>query len=60
MGLCHALIEDTLLMVMVGGHLSGLLFARIAFSLAAVTLIVKASAHLPEALGDKFLWGEPR
>jgi hypothetical protein len=60
MGLCHSLIEDTLLMVMVGGHLSGLLFARIAFSLTAVTLIVKASGLLPESFGDKFLWGEPR
>jgi len=60
MGLCHALIEDTLLMVMVGGHISGLLFARIAFSLAAVSLIVKASALLPETFGDRFLWGEPR
>ncbi len=60
MGLCHALIEDTLLMFMVGGHLSGLLFARIAFSLAAVTFIVKTSALLPESFGDKFLWGDPR
>ncbi len=60
MGLCHSLIEDTLLMVMAGGHLSGLLFARIAFSLVAVTLIVKVTALLPETFGDKYLWGNPR
>ncbi|GAF92804.1 unnamed protein product, partial [marine sediment metagenome] len=29
MGLSHSLIEDTLLMVMIGGHLSGLLCARV-------------------------------
>jgi hypothetical protein len=33
-GLCHALIEDTLLMLLIGGHLSGLIGIRLAFSLA--------------------------
>jgi hypothetical protein len=60
MGLSHALVEDTLLMFMVGGHLSGLLLARLAFTLVAVTLIVKVSARLPETFGNKFLWGDPR
>ncbi len=31
MGLTHSVIEDTLLMVMLGGHLSGILFARMIF-----------------------------
>jgi hypothetical protein len=60
MGLSHALIEDTLLMIMVGGHLSGILWARLAFSLLAVTLLVKISARLPGAFCDRFLWGPPR
>jgi hypothetical protein len=60
MGLSHALIEDTLLMVMVGGHLSGVLWARLAFSLLAVTFLVKISTRLPEAFCDKFLWGPPK
>lgn len=33
LNLCHGLIEDTLLMVLIGGDLSGLLWGRIVFSL---------------------------
>ena len=60
MGLSHALIEDTLLMVMVGGGLSGVLWARLAFSLLTVTLLVKITTRLPEAFCDRFLWGPPK
>ncbi|MCK4818776.1 hypothetical protein KA005_23590 [bacterium] len=60
MGLSHSLIEDTLLMVMIGGHLSGLLCARVGYSILVVTLLVKVTKHLPTAFCDKFLWGEPK
>ena len=33
LNLLHALIEDTILMILVGGHISGVLFARVIFSL---------------------------
>lgn len=33
MGLCHALIEDTLLMTLIGAHLGGILFLRLGISL---------------------------
>jgi hypothetical protein len=60
MGLSHALIEDTLLMLMVGGRLSGVFWARLAFSLMAVTLLVKITTRLPVAFCDRFLWGPPK
>ncbi len=60
MGLSHSLIEDTLLMVMAGGHLSGILLARLLFSIGAVALLVKISTRLPQAFSDRFLWGDPR
>lgn len=60
MGLSHGLIEDTLLMVMIGGHLSGLLLARVLYALVAITILVKVRAGLPETFCDRFLWGEPR
>jgi hypothetical protein len=60
MGLSHALIEDTLLMVMIGGHLSGLLLGRVIFSLLAVAVLVKATARLPARFSDKYVWGPPR
>jgi len=41
MGLCHGLVEDTLLMVAIGGKLGGILWGRILFSLVVVFLIVK-------------------
>jgi hypothetical protein len=43
LGLCHSLIEDTLLMLLLGAHLSGILWARLAFALVVVALI----AHWP-------------
>lgn len=33
LNLLHAVIEDTILMALIGGHISGILFARIIFSL---------------------------
>ncbi len=42
MGLCHSLIEDTMLMVMIGAHLSGILWARLVFAILAVALVVKS------------------
>ncbi|MGE4498341.1 MAG: nucleoside recognition domain-containing protein [Deferribacterales bacterium] len=39
LGLCHSLIEDTLLLMVVGGHLSGIFWGRIAFSIIVVVII---------------------
>jgi len=60
MGLAHSLFEDTMLMVMVGGHLSGLLLARALLAVAAVSLLVRLTALLPVSFCDRWLWGEPR
>ncbi|MGE4553125.1 MAG: nucleoside recognition domain-containing protein [Desulfovibrionaceae bacterium] len=60
MGLCHSLFEDTLLMAMVGGHLSGILWARLAFALVAVAALVQICRRLPPRFADRFLWGPPR
>ncbi len=60
MGLSHSLIEDTILMVSIGGHLSGLLFARLLLSILAVALLVKISLYLPLEFCERFLWGDPK
>jgi hypothetical protein len=39
--LVHAIIEDTLLMLAVGGHFSGVIFARIIFGLLISLLMLK-------------------
>lgn len=59
MGLSHSLIEDTLVMLLIGGHLSGLLFGRVAFTLVVIAVIVQISARLPAPFCDRFLWGAP-
>jgi hypothetical protein len=56
MGLCHSIIEDTLLMAMLGAHLSGILWARLLFSLLATALLVKCTARLAPRLADRLLW----
>jgi hypothetical protein len=60
MGLCHSLIEDTMLMVMIGANLSGVLWARLMFAILVVALVVKVSQKLPKRFSDQFLWGAPR
>lgn len=41
MGLCHGLVEDTLLMAAIGGNLGGILWGRIIFSLIVIFLLVR-------------------
>jgi len=41
MGLCHSLVEDTLLMAAIGGKLGGILWGRILFSLVTIFFIVR-------------------
>lgn len=57
MGLCHSLVEDTLLVAMAGADLSWILWGRLAFALVGVALVAAVSRRLPEPLGDRWLWG---
>ncbi|MGQ4878963.1 nucleoside recognition domain-containing protein [Billgrantia sp. LNSP4103-1] len=41
LGLCHSLIEDTLLILLIGADLSGLLWARLGFALALIALLAR-------------------
>ncbi len=41
MGLCHGLIEDTLIMMAIGGKVSGILWGRIVFSLLVTFALVR-------------------
>lgn len=46
LGLCHSLIEDTLLLMLIGAHPGGILGARVLFAL----LVVAACMHLYQRL----------
>jgi len=56
MGLCHSLIEDTLLMSLVGGHVSGILWGRLLFSLAVTALLTRTVGRLSAQFSRRFLW----
>lgn len=55
MGLCHSLIEDTLLMYSLGGDVSGILFARLVFAFLLTFLIVKLTSKITENQFDRWL-----
>ena len=56
MGLCHALIEDTLLMIALGAHITGVLWGRLVFSLAAAYVMVKLTGLLSDATFDRLFY----
>ncbi|MBN2644781.1 MAG: hypothetical protein JXR59_04830 [Desulfuromonadaceae bacterium] len=59
MGLCHSLIEDTLLMAVVGGHWSAILLARILFSIAVVMSFRPLLARLSPAFQNRYFFRLP-
>jgi hypothetical protein len=56
MSLCHSLFEDTMLMVLIGGHLSALLWGRLFFALLVTVLLIKLINRLPNKLQDRYLF----
>jgi len=56
MGLCHSLIEDTLLVALLGSHLSGILWGRMAFALLVVFLMVRLCARFPSGTLERWIF----
>jgi hypothetical protein len=57
LGLCHSFIEDTLLMVVIGGHLSGTLVGRTVFALLVTYLVARLMRCLSEPALDRWFFG---
>ena len=55
MGLCHSIFEDTLLLMVLGAHVSGIFWGRILFSLVAVFLLARLVKALPPAVFERYL-----
>lgn len=60
LALCHSLIEDTLLVMLLGAHLSGILWMRIAFTLVVLAVITRWLGHRSDAFVDRWLFNRPR
>lgn len=52
LGLCHSLIEDTLLVMLLGAHWSAVFWGRLVFALVAITI---AARWLQRSSGKRFL-----
>lgn len=56
MGLSHSIFEDTLLMAVLGAHISGLLWARVLFTLFVVAALVRLVARLGDGFFYRYLF----
>jgi hypothetical protein len=56
MGLFHSIVEDTLLMLLLGGSLWGLLVGRLIFALLAVWLLVRVLSLISEQRFQRYFF----
>lgn len=56
MGICHSMIEDTILMMAIGGHLSGILWMRTVFAVLIVAAAVRLSSLMPDRYFYRYLF----
>jgi spore maturation protein SpmB len=56
MGLAHSVFEDTLLMVVLGAHLSGLLWMRVIYAMFFIFILVRVVIRIPITLFEKYLF----
>ncbi|MEP3246039.1 MAG: hypothetical protein ABJN40_04490 [Sneathiella sp.] len=56
MGLCHSIIEDTLVVMAFGGHWSGVLVGRILLSILLILPVSFIILKLPDSLFERFLF----
>ncbi len=62
MGLSHAIVEDTLLMMSLGGNITGLLLARVGFTWLVIVCLVKVVNRIPDRIFYRYLFrqaGQP-
>ena len=56
MGLMHSMIEDTLLMILLGGHVSGVLVFRFLFAMLVIFIMVRIVKKLSDTTFNRFLF----
>ncbi|MES9900037.1 MAG: hypothetical protein ABW148_13595 [Sedimenticola sp.] len=55
LALCHSLIEDTLLVMLLGADISGVLWMRLLFALVVVTLLTRLVARCSDGFHQRYL-----
>lgn len=56
MGICHSMIEDTILMLAIGGDISGIFWLRTLFSIIFTATLVRLSMKMPDRIFYKYLF----
>lgn len=56
MGLMHSIVEDTLLMIVMGGHVSGVLWGRLLFAVVVIFLLVRLVNTIPDHIFSRFFY----
>lgn len=56
MGLMHSMIEDTLLMILLGGHVSGVLIFRFIFAMAVIFIMVRIMKQVSERTFHRYFF----
>lgn len=54
LAICHSLIEDTLLIMLLGADLSGILYIRVFFSLILIMIIVRIVKNINQVMMNKY------
>ncbi len=56
MGLSHAIVEDTLLMMSLGGSITGVLLARVGFTWLVIACLVQIVNRMPDRIFYRYLF----
>lgn len=56
LGLFHSIVEDTLLMTLLGGHVSGIIWGRLLFTLVVVFVLVRLFRRMPASLFNRYFF----
>ena len=55
MGLCHSVIEDTLVMLVFGAHISGVFWARVVFTFITIFIVARLLKVVPQRFFERYL-----
>ncbi len=60
LGICHSVLEDTLLTALFGAHVAGVLLLRVAFALALVSALSRALARFSDGELERWVMTRPK
>jgi hypothetical protein len=55
LSLCHSMIDDTILMLLLGADVNAIIWARLVFSITVIAILVRFVRVLPFAIWDSYL-----